>query len=299
MLQRSSRPIVFSRLNRGLCTIPRPRNRSLREQTWTQLLREAEDAINEPSRHSYGLVSLVERSVLAHNSLADGLSAHLGGKLKSNTGIDFTRMCKDAFAADPDIVEAASFDLARTLELDPAAGGFLRIYFFFKGFHCVQSARVANHFWKRGHKILASAVQSEMASAFDVDIHPASTWGRGIVMDHAGGCVIGETAVVGNNVYFMHDVTLGATGMEDALDRHPKIRDGAFLAAKSTVLGNIVVGQNALVGAHALVNKPVPDNHIATGIPAKMRPKDDRPTFAPSGYPIEPSAPFSEMGEGM
>merc|ERR1740130_2568751 len=106
-------------------------------------------------------------------------------------------------------------------------------------------------------------------------------------MDHAGGCVIGETAVIGDNVYLMHDVTLGSTGTSAEHDRHPKIGKGVFLAAKCTVLGNISVGEGSVVGAHALVNKPVPPRHIAAGVPAKSRPmRPQMPQYAPSGVPF-------------
>ena len=317
---------------------PPPKPDPLQVLTWDRIRAEAEAALSDSQlRYSYGLISLVEKSVLAHDPLAEGLAATLGSKLDQagKSSLDFQQMCNDAFRANPEIVDAASHDLKRTLELDPAADSFLRVYLFFKGFHCIQSARVAHFFWSCGSKILASAVQSEMASTFGVDIHPASRWGRGITMDHAGGCVIGETSVIGDNVYFMHDVTLGATGTSGEHDRHPKIRDGVFLAAKCTVLvaclngwnaalrasqraqamlqcsaqasvlvsqysqGNIEIGQNAVVGAHSLVNRSVPADHVALGVPAKNRPRYARATFAPSGTPLPANAAYGEMGEGI
>jgi serine O-acetyltransferase len=269
---------------------------------WATLRQEAEEAVQLRRRqYSYGLISIIEKRVLAHDSLAEGLSATLGGQLHGD--LDFQRMCLDTYLDAPDIVDAAACDLTRSLELDPAAGGLLRVYLFFKGFHSVQSARVAHHFWSlpgRTGKTLASAVQSKMAQTFDVDIHPGSRWGRGITMDHAGGCVIGETSVIGDNVYLMHDVTLGATGTEAGFDRHPKIGDGVFLAAKATVLGNVHVGRGSIVGAHALVNRDVPPRHVATGAPAKFRPKaDDMPAYAPSGTPMPPDVAYGHMGEGI
>ena len=153
----------------------------------------------------------------------------------------------------------------------------------------MQTARVAHHFWRLpdgSGRILASALSSDMSESFGVDIHPASRWGRGITMDHGTGCVIGETAVVGDNVYLMHDVTLGATGTSSDHDRHPKIGRGAFLAAKSTVLGNIQVGAGAIVGAHALVVKSVPPRHTAVGVPAVNKPPFEKPIFSPSGSPM-------------
>ena len=113
------------------------------------------------------------------------------------------------------------------------------------------------------------------------DIHPNAKWGRGITMDHGGGCVIGETAVIGDNVYLMHDVTLGSTGMSDEWDRHPKIEQGAFIAAKATVLGNIRIGAGAVVGAHALVTKPVPDGYTAIGLRQRAT---GRPIITRSGW---------------
>ena len=150
----------------------------------------------------------------------------------------------------------------------------------------------------RSGRWLASALQSEMSNVFGVDIHPAAQWGRGITMDHGTGCVIGETAVIGDDVYIMHDVTLGATGTSTDFDRHPKIGRGVFLACKSTVLGNIMVGDNATVGAHALVNKPVPPGYTAVGAPAKFLPPNKKPKVAPSGQLMPTSAAFDGVPLG-
>lgn len=269
--------------------------------TWTRLQREATEALESSNRYGHGLIKLFEKQVLKHSSLADGLSATVGSKLSGNSDcIDFEQMCATAYAAEPDLIDAACADLHRFLTLDPAADGFLRIYLFFKGFHSVQCARVAHHYWSQpggGGRMLASALQSEMSNCFGVDIHPASRWGRGITMDHGTGCVIGETAVIGDNCYLMHDVTLGATGTSTAHDRHPKIGRGVFLAAKATVLGNIRVGDNALVGAHAPVNKDVPTGWRAVGCPAKLLPPNDKPKVAPSGQ-VMPLDDRLVMGAG-
>jgi len=105
---------------------------------------------------------------------------------------------------------------------------------------------------------------------FGIDIHPGCTLGRGVTIDHGTGVTLGETCIVGDDVYIMHDVTLGATGKAEGHDRHPKVGRGAFLGAKSTVLGNIRVGEGATIAAAALVNKPVPDGYTAVGVPAKL-----------------------------
>ena len=216
--------------------------------------------------------------------------------------MDFEGISAVAYEEDPQLVEAASVDLARWILLDPAAGGLLKVFLFFKGFHSVQCARVAHHFWNRPGQdscFIASALQSEMSNVFGVDIHPGAKWGTGITMDHGGGCVVGETSVIGDNVYLMHNVTLGATGTSTEHDRHPKIGRGVFLAASCTVLGNIHVGAGAVVGACSLVNKPVPPGYTAMGVPAKIfPPRVGQPKTAPSGTPM-PEDDYLIIGEGL
>ena len=155
---------------------------------------------------------------------------------------------------------------------------------FFKGIQALACARVSHHFWteRHGHgKLVAKLLQSEMADVFGVDIHPGCRLGRGITIDHATGVVLGETCVIGDRVYLMHDVTLGATGNSQEHDRHPKIGNDVFLGAKCTVLGNTAVGDGATVAAAALVNKPVPPGHTAVGVPARL--------IAPKGQQLEVS----------
>lgn len=275
--------------------------RSATVATWERLQTEATNALAKRDEYAFGMKRLVETRVLAHSTFQDALATTLGRKLGSmQSSMDFGAMAEAAMEADPDIVDAAAADLDRWYEMDPAADGFLRIFLFFKGFHCVQGARIAHHYWTReggGGKMLASALQSEMADTFGVDIHPNAKWGRGITMDHGGGCVIGETTVIGDNVYLMHDVTLGSTGTSAAWDRHPKIGTGAFLAAKSTVLGNIRVGAGAIVGAHALVVKPVPAGYTALGAPARnVPPNYAKKRMAPSGVEMPK---LIELGEGI
>lgn len=265
---------------------------------WKRLTDEAMHALQTSDKSTgHGLIKMMEQKVLQHSCLADGLSATIGAKLASSCQyIDYEHVCAGAFRNDPELVEAAAADLERCLAVDQAANGFLRIFLFYKGFHCVQCARVAHHYWKQdggGGRWLATALQSEMSNVFSVDIHPASRWGRGITMDHGTGCVVGETAVIGDNAYLMHDVTLGSTGTSTEHDRHPKIGRGVFLAAKSTVLGNIVVGDNAIIGAHALVNRPVPPGYTAVGSPAKaVPPRKNRKLVAPSGTPFPIDATY-------
>eukprot|EP00798_Chlamydomonas_sp_ICE-L_P024816 gene24816-10466_t len=139
----------------------------------------------------------------------------------------------------------------------------------FKGYHALQTQRVAHALWKRGQKVMALALQSRMSEVFAVDIHPAARIGKGILLDLAqAGVVIGETAVVGNNCSLMQNVTLGGTGKEVG-DRHPKIMDNVLIGAGATILGNIVIGKGAQIAAGSLVLKPVPKHVMVAGLPAR------------------------------
>ncbi|XP_028551548.1 probable serine acetyltransferase 2 isoform X2 [Dendrobium catenatum] len=152
---------------------------------------------------------------------------------------------------------------------DPACASYSWALLYLKGYHSLQSYRVAHALWNQGRKVLALALQSRISEVFSVDIHPAAKIGEGILLDHATGLVIGETAVVGNKVSLMQGVTLGGTGKEVG-DRHPKIGQGALIGAGATILGNIIVGEGAMIAAGSLVLKNVPSHSMAVGNPAKI-----------------------------
>ena len=260
---------------------------------WSDILATAAEQSRKQSWRTedlqeFGIDDFLQRHVLEHASLACGLSVAIGSKLSANAqggadgrGVDYRAILLSAFKADPDIVDAVACDIQRFKEVDPATGSLLGVYLFYKGVQAVCCARVSHHYFTRrgdAGKLIAFLIQSEMSEVYGVDIHPGCKLGKGITIDHATGVVLGETAEVGDNVYLMHDVTLGATGTSDSHDRHPKIRDGVFLGAKCTVLGNIVVGEGATVAAGAMVTKPVPAFHTAVGMPAKNRPpKEEAP----------------------
>ena len=220
----------------------------------------------------------LEREVLARASLADALSHLCGAKFEANdseTHVRYEELLRHAFTADPALPDAAAADLNRFLVVDPASEGVLGVFLFFKGFQAVQCARAANYFWREANgegRMIAKLLQSEMADVYGVDIHPGARFGRGITIDHATGVVIGETAVIGDDAYLMHDATLGATGQGAEHDRHPKIGDGCLLGAAATVLGNIEVGDRAIIAASAS-NKPVPPGYTAVGVPPLFPPK--------------------------
>jgi serine O-acetyltransferase len=159
-------------------------------------------------------------------------------------------------------------DLSAVFERDPACHTYAQAFLFFKGFHALQSHRIAHWLYKHDRAPFAYFIQSRMSELFAVDIHPNAKIGRGIFMDHATGIVIGETAVVDDDVSMLHGVTLGGTGKEHE-DRHPKIRRGVLLGAGAKVLGNIEVGEYSRVAAGSVVLKPVPANCTVAGVPAK------------------------------
>ena len=140
---------------------------------------------------------------------------------------------------------------------------------YFKGFHAIQIHRLAHWLWNQNRKDLAYYLQSRSSAAFQTDIHPAARIGRGIFLDHATGLVVGETAVIGDDVSMLHGVTLGGTGKENE-DRHPKIGRGVMIGAGATILGNIEVGCCARIAAGSVVLQPVPAQKTVAGVPAKV-----------------------------
>ena len=234
---------------------------------WSALSAQAgELARNEPA-----LASLANTTILKHKRLEDALSYHLAKKLG---GEDVSPMLvreifNEAFDADPKIGEAMRADLSAVFERDPACHSYVQAFLFFKGYHALQSYRIAHWLWRQGRKPMALFFQNRVSDLFAVDIHPAAQLGRGIMMDHATGIVIGETAVVGDDVSMLHGVTLGGTGKQNE-DRHPKIRRGVLLAAGAKVLSNIEVGEYSRVAAGSVVLKPVPPHTTIAGVPAKI-----------------------------
>lgn len=151
---------------------------------------------------------------------------------------------------------------------DPACASYSQALLYFKGFHAIQCQRIAHCLWIAGRRVLATALQSRASEVFAVDIHPAAKIGKGVLLDHGTGVVIGETAEVGNNVSILQNVTLGGTGKEHG-DRHPKVSDNVLIGASATILGNIRIGKGAQVAAGSLVLKPVPPRTMVAGSPAK------------------------------
>ncbi len=237
------------------------------EEIWDRIREEvAIDAANEPA-----LASFLHTSILNHPTLEDALSFILATKICSPTlpALTLRDLIDAAFAADPHIGPSIRADLRAVVERDPACSRYCQPLLYFKGFHALQTRRVAHHLWITGHKPLALFLQSRVSEVFAVDIHPATIMGRGIMLGHATGIVIGETAVVDDDVSMLHAVTLGGTGKETG-DRHPKIRRGVMIGAGAKILGNIVVGEGAKVGSGSVVLDDVPPHTTVAGVPARI-----------------------------
>jgi serine O-acetyltransferase len=217
------------------------------------------------------LGSLTHATILKHDRFEDALAYLLASKI-GGEGVSpmlAREIFEEAMRGDPEIGAAARADLSAIFERDPACHSYLQAFLFFKGFHALQCYRTAHWLFANGRPALAYFLQSRVSELFAVDIHPAARVGRGIFMDHATGIVIGETAVVEDDVSMLHGVTLGGTGKETG-DRHPKIRRGVLLSVGAKVLGNIEVGEYSRVGAGSVVLKAVPAHCTVAGVPAKV-----------------------------
>ncbi|HZZ90684.1 MAG TPA: serine O-acetyltransferase [Caulobacteraceae bacterium] len=234
---------------------------------WAALRNEAEHlAASEPS-----LASLLNAVILRHGELSRALSYQLARKLSDQElrAMSLRETCEEAYAADPGIMTAVEADLRAVFERDPACTGYVQPFLFFKGFLALQTHRVAHWLWLQGREAMALYLQSRSSELFQVDIHPAVPIGKGAFLDHGTGIVVGETAVIGDDVSMLQEVTLGGTSAERE-DRHPKIGRGVLLAAGAKVIGNIKIGDFAKVAAGAVVLQPVPPGCTAVGVPARL-----------------------------
>ncbi|PWR24877.1 serine O-acetyltransferase [Zavarzinia aquatilis] len=217
------------------------------------------------------LAALARHWILSKPDFAAALGAMLADKAACEmTPRDTVAdLVAEAVTFDPEIAAAARADLAAILARDPAVKGAAHPFLFFKGFQALQMHRIAHHLWTVGRHDAALFFQSRGAEVFAIDIHPAAPIGRGVMLDHGTGLVVGETASIGNDVSILQKVTLGGTGKESG-DRHPKVRDGVLLSAGAIVLGNIEIGRNAKVGAGSVVLHDVPPCATVAGVPARI-----------------------------
>ena len=237
------------------------------DPVWDRICDEARQAVTDEPL----IGSLVHSGILHHASFERALAYRFAMKLSSceMPAQILREIADEAHDAEPELGRAARADLVAVYERDPACHRFLQPVLYFKGYQAIQAYRVGHWLWEKGRVDLAYFVQMRVSEAFGVDIHPAARIGRGIMIDHAHSIVIGETAVVGNNVSMLHSVTLGGTGKEDG-DRHPKIGNGVLIGAGAKVLGNIHVGHCSRIAAGSVVLNDVPPKSTVAGVPARV-----------------------------
>jgi len=237
------------------------------DPVWARIRREAEDIV----RREPELATFIYSTVLHHDTLEAAVIYRLAERLDHGalSGGLIRQAYAEALEDVAAIAEDFRADLMATADRDPATHRLIEPVLYYKGFHAIQTYRLAHWLWAKGRRDFALYLQSRSSAVFQCDIHPAAQIGRGIFLDHATGLVVGETAVIEDDVSMLHSVTLGGTGKEHE-DRHPKIRYGVMIGAGAKILGNIEVGHCARIAAGSVVIKPVPNNVTVAGVPAKV-----------------------------
>ncbi|MCI0599679.1 MAG: serine O-acetyltransferase [Beijerinckiaceae bacterium] len=237
------------------------------DPVFARLRAEAEEAV----RREPDIAGVIFTAILNQDSLEAAVIHRLAGRLGHQTfPADLIEQAYfDVIAADPSIPEAFRADIAAVVDRDPACTRLIEPVLYFKGFHAIETHRLAHALWNAGRQDFALYLQSRSSEVFQTDIHPAARIGKGIFLDHATGLVVGATAVIGDNVSMLQDVTLGGTGKQRG-DRHPKIKPGVLIGAGAKILGNIEVGRCSRIAAGSVVLHPVPDNKTVAGVPARI-----------------------------
>jgi serine O-acetyltransferase len=244
-----------------------PVSSELPDRVWDQLIKEAANAAEQEPV----LADLIEKSILAYDCLEMCLAHRISHKLGHHAVSEpyLQELFQDIFQADPNIGRRIRLDIIAIDRRDPASCGFLSPVLYFKGFQALTAYRVAHFLWTHRRQVLARYLQSIISQVFAVDIHPGARIGEGILFDHATSIVIGETAVIGNNVSILHEVTLGGTGKIRG-DRHPKVQDCVLIGAGAKILGNVTIGRGSQIGAGSVVLQDIPPHMTAAGVPAKV-----------------------------
>jgi serine O-acetyltransferase len=237
------------------------------DPVWARIRQEAEEIV----RREPELATFIYSTVLHHDTLEASVVHRVTERLDhSEISAELIRKAyADALASEPAIGMAFRADIVATVDRDPATDRFIEPVLYYKGFHAIQTHRLAHWLWQKDRRDFAYYLQSRSSAVFQTDIHPAAPIGQGIFLDHATGLVVGETAVIEDDVSILHGVTLGGTGKEEG-DRHPKIRHGVMLGAGAKIIGNIEIGHCARVAAGSVVLKSVPHNTTVAGVPAKV-----------------------------
>ena len=247
---------------------PRPAARiEIVDPIWARIRTEAQAIVES----DLAMAGFIVEAVLEHSSLEAAVIARVASRLDHDAlrGDVIARAFAQAVEADRTLGAAFRADLMAVFDRDPACTRLIEPLLYFKGFHAIETHRLAHALWREGRKDFALYLQSRSSAVFQTDIHPEATLGKGVFLDHATGLVVGSTAIIEDNVSILQGVTLGGTGKETG-DRHPKIRQGVLLGAGATILGNIEVGQCARVAAGSVVLAPVPRNMTVAGVPARV-----------------------------
>ena len=234
---------------------------------WSRIKLDALAAIEQDQ----AVAGLMQQAVLAHESFAQAVASRIACRL-ARPVFDYDRLFAqfvDILDLHPALADGMAADCLAVLDRDPACTRLLEPLLYFKGFHALQTHRMAHHLWQVGRKDFALYLQSCSSEVFQTDIHPQSRIGQGVFLDHATGLVVGSTAVIEDDVSILQGVTLGGTGKETG-DRHPKIRRGVLIGAGAKILGNIEIGHCARVAAGSVVLHAVPHNMTVAGVPARV-----------------------------
>jgi serine O-acetyltransferase len=243
------------------------RSLSQMDPIWSSIRAEAEDAVrNDPI-----IAAFLYSTVLNQESLEEAVIHRVAERLDHpDIGADLLRQTFTAMLrARPEWSRIIRVDIQAVYDRDPACTRFIEPVLYFKGFHAIQTQRLAHWLWQEGRKDFALYLQSRSSAVFQTDIHPAVPMGQGIFLDHATGLVVGMTAVIEDDVSILQGVTLGGTGKESG-DRHPKIRRGVLIGAGAKILGNIEVGCCSKVAAGSVVLREVPPASTVAGVPARV-----------------------------
>lgn len=212
---------------------------------------------------------LMDDVIFQRGDLAGAIAARLARKLARE---DMKReeifpLLEGVLDDHPLLVSRMAHDLKAINERDPACVSPMHPFLYYKGFMAISTYRVTHQLWQNGRHDLALYFQSLVSEVFGVDIHPAAQIGCGVFLDHATSVVIGETAIVEDNVSILHEVTLGGTGKVSGA-RHPVIRSGVLIGAGAKILGRVEIGRNSKVGAGSVVLDDVPPHKTVAGVPA-------------------------------
>ncbi|WP_274628932.1 serine O-acetyltransferase [Arvimicrobium flavum] len=234
---------------------------------WNAVREEAIAAVdNDPL-----LSAFLYSTVLNQESLEEAVIHRIAQRLDhGDLSADLiAQTYREMVRAQPEWSATVRVDIQAYYDRDPACDRFIMPVLYFKGFHAIQTHRLAHWLWNQDRKDFALYLQSRSSAIFQTDINPAARIGKGLFIDHATGLVVGETAVIEDNVSILHGVTLGGTGKTGG-DRHPKIRYGVLIGAGAKILGNIEVGHCAKIAAGSVVLAPVPHNKTVAGVPARI-----------------------------